>query len=187
MQADDLVERVPVVHRGTNALEAARIIATLRVSGVVVADDHDEPVAVIPGTQVLRLVVPRYVLDNAALAHVYDEAGADEICARLREHSVGELLDDKDVATKRLPQVKPNDTLIEIAAVMVREHAPVVVVRYPGASSIGVVTLSRVLAAILDAAGEAGPGVTHTLTNDLTDVLDSSNAQQSGDGDDAPS
>lgn len=181
MQADDLVERVPVVHRATNALEAARIIATLRVSGVVVADDDDDPVAVIPGTQVLRLVVPRYVLEHAALAHVYDEAGADEICARLRDHTVGELLDDKDVSTTRLPQVKPNDTLVEIAAVMVREHAPVVVVREPGAPSIGVVTLSRVLAAILDAAGEADPGITHTLTNDLTDVLDSSKAQQAGD------
>lgn len=171
MLASDLIENVPTVHRTTSALEAARIVATLRVSGVVVADDAGEPVAVIPGTQLLKLVVPRYVRENAALAHVYDEAAADEISARLSERTVADLLDDDDAVTTHVPEVAPGDTLVEIAAVMVREHSPVVVVRERRGTCTGVVTLARVLAAVLDAAGEAGPAVRRTLDDDLSDVL----------------
>lgn len=171
MLASDLVESVPTVHRTTSALEAARIIATLRVSGVVVADDDGEPVAVVPGTQLLKLVVPRYVRDNAALAHVYDEAGADEITARLSERTVADLLDDDDAVTTHVPEVAPHDTVVEIAAVMIREHTPVVVVREHGGHCPGVVTLARVLAAVLDSAGQAGPAVRSTLDDDLSDVL----------------
>jgi hypothetical protein len=43
MRARDLVERVPVVRRQTSALEAARIVASLRAGGVVVVGDDGEP------------------------------------------------------------------------------------------------------------------------------------------------
>ena len=170
MQARDLVERVPVVRRETSALEAARIIATLRTSGVVVADSDGQPVAVVHGTQVLRLVVPRYVREDPLLAHVYDEAGADEIGARLRGRTVGDLLDDDDVTVQRLPQVLPDDTLIEVAAVLVRERAPMVVVRDTAGTSSGVVTLARVLGAVLALAGQAGPAFQRTHARDLLDL-----------------
>ena len=170
MQARDLVERVPIVRRETSALEAARIIATLRTNGVVVADADGQPVAVVHGTQVLRLAVPRYVREDPLLAHVYDEAGADEIGARLRGRTVGDLLDDDDVTVQRLPQVLPDDTLIEVAAVLVRERAPMVVVRDTAGTSSGVVTLARVLAAVLALAGQAGPAVQRTLARDLLDL-----------------
>lgn len=175
MRAEDLVERVPVVRQGTSALEAARIVASLRVSGVVVVGEDDQPVAVIPGSQLLRLVVPRYVRDNPNLAHVYDEAGADELSAALRERTVGDLLDpstpysDGDLPNA-LPEVAPDDTLLEIASVMAHEHSPVVVVRDKAGTSSGVVTLARVLAAILTAAGDTGPAVQRTLSQDLLDL-----------------
>jgi CBS domain-containing protein len=176
MRAKDLVERVPVVRRETSALEAARIIASLRVGGVVVVGDDGEPVAVIPGTQLLRLVVPRYVRENPILAHVYDEAGADEVSAGLRERTVGDLLDpdgayagDEPVGSA-VPSVQPEDTLVEIASVMTNEHSPVVVVRDRAGTSSGVVTLARLLAAILAAAGEDGPAVRRTLSQDLFDL-----------------
>jgi len=171
MQAKDLAERVPVVHRETTALEAAQIIAALRLGGVVVADGAGEPVAVVPVTQVLRLVVPSYVQEDPALAHVYDEAAADEMCARLQGRTVADLLDDDAVRTPPVPQVRPDDTLLEIAAVMVRENAPVVVVREPGARSLGVVTLPRLLAAVLSAAGRADPAVAQALADDLAELL----------------
>lgn len=170
MLAKDLAEQVPMVQRSSRALEAATIIASLRISGVVVAGADGEPIAVVPGSQLLSLVLPRYVRDNAALAHVYDEAGADEVCARLRERTVGELLDDEDVLTTGVPHVLPQDTLVEIAAVMVRQHAPVVVVRGNDGRSNGVVTVARLLAAVLAAAGGAGPAVERTLARDLLDV-----------------
>jgi CBS domain-containing protein len=175
MRASDLVERIPVVRRETSALEAARIVASLRVGGVVVVGDDGEPVAVIPGTQLLRLVVPRYVRENPNLAHVYDEAGADEVSAGLRERTVGDLLDqessDKGPPTSsQVPAVAPDDTLVEIASVMTNEHSPVVVVRDRAGTSSGVVTLARLLAAILAAAGEDGPAVRRTLSQDLLDL-----------------
>lgn len=170
MRAADLAERVPVVQRGSSALDAARIIASLRVGGVVVADDAGEPVAVVPGTQLLRLVVPRYVREDPALAHVYDEAGADELSARLSDRTVADLLDDDEVYATRLPHVLPQDTVVEIAAVMVREHTPVVVVRDEAGAFSGVVTLARVVAAVLAAAGQADPAVERTLVTDLIEL-----------------
>src|SRR3954454_21025889 len=97
MLARDLAERVPVVRRADSALEAARLIASHRLAGVVVADDDGEPEAVVQGSQVLRLVVPRYVREDPRLAHVYDEAGADELCAKLQQRTVADLLDAHDV------------------------------------------------------------------------------------------
>ena len=53
---------------------------------------------------------------------------------------------------------------------MTNEHSPVVVVRDEVGTSSGVVTLPRLLAAILTAAGESGPGVQRTLSQDLLDL-----------------
>jgi CBS domain-containing protein len=176
VRARDLVEQVPVVHRDTNAMNAARIVASLRVGGVVVVGDDGEPVAVVPGTQLLRLVVPRYVRENPNLAHVYDEAGADELSTALRERTVGDLLDgdsayaDDEPTSAAVPSVAGDDTLVEIASVMTTAHCPVVVVRDGDGTSSGVVTLARLLAAVLTVAGEAGPGVRRTLSQDLLDL-----------------
>ena len=175
MLARDLAEQVPVVRRADNALEVARLIASLRLAGVVVADDAGEPVALLQGSQVLRIVVPRYVREDPRLAHAYDEAGADELCAGLGRRSVGDLLDDGEVTARELPQVQPQDTLVEIAAVMVREQSSLVVVRDEKGRSSGVVTLPRVMAAVLRAAGREDDRVRHTLLRDLAD-LDSPHA-----------
>jgi hypothetical protein len=59
---------------------------------------------------------------------------------------------------------------VEIATVMLRERVSVVVVRAPGRATLGVVTLARVLAAVLQAAGEAGPAERATLARDLADL-----------------
>ncbi len=170
MLARDLAERVPVLRPTDSALEAARLIASLRLAGVVVGDDAGHPVAVLQGSQVLKLVVPRYVREDPRLAHAYDEAGADELCAALAQRTVADLLEDDDVTAAEIPSVLPQDTLIEIAAVMVREHAPVVVIRDEQGESTGVVTLSRVMAAVLSAAGNADARVERTLERDLVDL-----------------
>ena len=39
----------------------------------------------LPGSQVLRFIVPGYVQDDPALARAYDEASADSMCDRARE------------------------------------------------------------------------------------------------------
>jgi CBS domain-containing protein len=152
VRASDLAQPIPTVTRTTPALEAARLIAQHGLSGLVVADETGVPVAVIPGTQVLKLVVPRFVREDASLAHVYDEAGADEVCAVLRDKTVAALLDSDEIETRELPSVLPEDTLIEIAAVMIEAHSPLVVVRDRRGTYSGAITFSATMAAIADAA-----------------------------------
>jgi CBS domain-containing protein len=159
MRASDLVEQLPVVTASTTALEAARLIATYRLSALIVADDAGLPVAVVPGTQVLKLVVPRYVREDTALAHAYDELGADELCAKLSAKSVADLLDADDVDRRHIPSVLPQDTLVEIATVMIDAHSPIVVVRSKDGTYHGAITFSRAMAAIAAAAGTDDAGV----------------------------
>jgi CBS domain-containing protein len=166
--ARDLVERIPTVRRGTSALDAAALIAEYRMAALIVADDDGVPISVVPGTQVLRLVVPRYVREDPSLAHVYDESAAAELCRELASTTVGDLLDDEAVEALELPSVQPQDTLIEIAAVMVEQHAPVVLVR-DGDTYHGAITFSRTMAAVADAAGGATSGVQQRLETDLAD------------------
>ena len=156
MKAADLAERVPLVTRDTTAVDAAGILAGQRGGGLVLAGADGVPVALIPGTDLLRLVVPRYVLDDPRLAHVYDEAGAAELVGRLGDHHLGELLDSGDVARRELPSVLPEDTLVEIAALMIQSRSPVVLVRdreRAGGGYHGVVTLAALTAALLRLSG----------------------------------
>lgn len=170
MLARDLAERIPVVRPSDSALAAARLIASHRVSGVVVVDDSGEPEAVIGGLSLLRTVIPKYVREDPRLAHAYDEAGADELIAKLASRTVRQVMEHDGIRPTRMPEVHPDHTMVEIAAVMVREQTPVVVVRGAAGDSTGVVTLSRVMAAVLTAAGASDPRVEQTLTLDLVDA-----------------
>ncbi len=166
MRAIDLVEQLPTVTRETGALEAARLIATYRLSALIVADDDGLPVAVVPGTQVLKLVVPRYVREDTALAHAYDELGADELCGKLATKHVADLLEADDVDRRDIPSVLPEDTLVEIATVMIDAHSPIVVVRGKDGGYHGAITFSRAMAAIAAAAGTDDEGVRARLDSD---------------------
>lgn len=157
MHASELAEEIPTVTRTTSALEAAKVIAEHRLAGLIVADEAGVPVAVVPGTQVLKLVVPRYVREDPSLAHVYDEAGADELCATLRGKTVAALLDSSEISTHSLPSVLPEDTLVEIAAIMIDTHSPVVVVRDRDGTYSGAITFARAMAAIAAAAAREEP------------------------------
>jgi CBS domain-containing protein len=148
VHASQLAELIPTVTRSTTALEAAQVIAAHQLSGLIVADDAGVPVAVVPGSQVLKLVVPRYVREDPSLAHVYDERGADELCAALSGKTVADLLDSEEVESRTLPSVLPDDTLVEIATVMVEARSPLVVVRDRSGAYLGAITFARTMAAI---------------------------------------
>jgi CBS domain-containing protein len=167
MKAAELAEQVPMVQRSTTGAEAARVIAEYRLSGLVVAGDDGMPIAVIPGSQILSLVLPQYVRDEPNLAHAYDEVGADELCGALNRATVGELLEAKRLTGTKPPSVLPEDTLIEIASAMDRAHTPVILVFDRDGDFHGVITLSRVLAAIATAAGQDSPLVRRRLERDV--------------------
>lgn len=167
MRAEQLSEQVPTVRRETTGAEAARMIAEFRLNGLVVADDADEPIAVIPGSQLLSVILPQYVRDDPRLVHAFDEAAADELCAKLNTMTIGQLIDAKRLKVTELPSVLPEDTLLEIASIMDRGHYPIIVVRDKTGRYRGVLTMSRVLAAIATAAGQDSHLVRRRLEHDI--------------------
>jgi CBS domain-containing protein len=148
MRAGQLVEEYPVVRLDDDALDAARLIAERRLPGLVVVDAEGHPHTVLPGSQVLRFIIPKYVQEDLALARVFDERHADVLGGRLHGARVHDLLPPVPV---ELPVVADDATAIEIAAVMARLRSPVVAVTR-GRKIVGAVTVSRLLGVLLEEA-----------------------------------
>ncbi len=151
MLARELAEEFPVVRLDTPALEATRLLAERRLPGLVVVDDNNQPLAVLPGSQVLRFALPEYVEEDISLASVYSESDADNFCAPLMGRAVAELMPSPQYLPKRerdRPLVRGDATLIEVAATMARQHSPVVAV-VDGGKIVGVITVHRLLGAAL--------------------------------------
>ncbi len=142
MRARELAEWFPVVSLTTDALTAARTMPDQRHPGLIVCDGDGRPHAVLPGTQVLRFMIPSYVQADPALARVYDERGSDELLTKLSNKTVQDLLPRSQDRTE-LPVVDPDATTLEVAAVMTRMHSPVVAVVDDDGQMLGAVTLSR--------------------------------------------
>ena len=149
MLAAQLARHYPTVSLGTDALEAARILADARLPGLIVLDDDGQPYTVLPGSQVLRFIVPSYVQEDPALARAYDEASADSMCDELAARTVREVL-PKRVDLVDLPVVASDATSIEIAAVMAGQRSPIVAVM-DGPRFVGVVVVSALLEHLLGA------------------------------------
>jgi CBS domain-containing protein len=141
VHASDLVEEYPLVGIDSDALEAARILAVRRLPGLVVTEASGAPYAILPASQVVKFVVPRYIQDDPSLAGVIDEPAADRIAAQLTGKTVRDLLPEHPA---ELPTVHADDTMLELAAIMARMRSPLVAVLDDG-KIVGVVTASRLL------------------------------------------
>lgn len=145
MHAEDIAEDFPVIAIDSNALEAARMLAEHRLPGIVVTDSAGQPYAVLPASQVVRFIVPTYVQDDPSLAGVLDESMANRAGEKLAGKTV------RDVLAEHLldvPAAKADDTIIEVAALMVQLRSPLIAVLKDGKLH-GVITASRLLAAAL--------------------------------------
>lgn len=104
---------------------------------------------VVPMSQVLRVVLPRYVLDDPALGRVWDEGSADALASRLTGRHVGDLIAALDVNDDGPSHAIDADaTVVEIAAVMAAAQVPLVAVVDRGVF-VGVVTVSRLIRHLL--------------------------------------
>ena len=142
MLARDLAEEFPVITLDTDALTAARMMGERRHPGLIVCDGEGRPHTVLPGSQVLRFMIPSYVQEDPTLARVYDDRRADALLTKLSSRTVEQLLpkrQDRD----ELPVVDPDATSLEVAAVMARMHSPVVAVVDERGVVLGAVTVSR--------------------------------------------
>lgn len=129
----------------SDALDAARTLAEHRLPGIVVTDASGRPRAVLPASQVVRFIVPKYVQDDPSLAGVLDESMADRSAERLSGKKVRDVLPEHLLD---VPTVDADDTLIEVAAIMARLRSPLLAVMKDKAL-YGVITASRLLAAAL--------------------------------------
>ena len=142
MHAADLAAPFPTVALSTLAIEAARLLAGRDLPGVIVVDDEARPVTVLPGTQVLRMAIPAYCVDDPTLARVVDEAAADVFLRGLGERTVADCLPQR---RSELPVVPAEATVLEIAALMARARSPLVAVVDRQRRMLGAVTLDALL------------------------------------------
>jgi CBS domain-containing protein len=146
--ARDLAVPYPSIGMDDDALDAVRLMADEHLLGIVVCEPNGRPTRILPGSQVLRFVIPRYVQDDAALARVVGEKAAERLLGELSGRKVRDLLPSPpDV---ELAVANPDDTVLELAALMARTHSPLVAV-VDGGALLGCVTLPRLLDVLLPA------------------------------------
>jgi CBS domain-containing protein len=145
MRARDLAVPLPILDPGSPAAEAARLLASEQVDGILVIDHQNRLLGVVTDTTVLAWLLPRYVTEDQALAHVLDEHAADLLWRRLQGRTTRELLPARRA---RPCEVDADATLIEVGAVMAQTGLPLVAVRQAG-RLLGGITSSRLLTQLL--------------------------------------
>ncbi len=150
MRARDLAEEYPTVSLDDDALGAARTMAGSRLPGLIVLGEDGHPYTVLPGSQVLNFIIPKYIQDEPALARAFGEKASDELCGKLVRHTVRDLL-PKPAEVRELPVVDADAITIEVAAVMAHVHSPVVAVVDDNDRLLGAITVSQLLTRLLAA------------------------------------
>ena len=145
MHARDIAVEVPTVSVEDSAATAVRLMALHRLPGLIVVDDRGRP-RILPGTQVLRLALPGTYREDLALARIIDEAHADLFWAELGNRTVGDFLVREPA---RAITVGLDGTLLEVAALMARQHSPLVAVVDNAGQLAGAITLDRLLARLI--------------------------------------
>ncbi|MEV8565315.1 CBS domain-containing protein [Streptomyces sp. NPDC051322] len=150
MRARDLAVEYETVAVGSDALDAARLMADRKLPALLVVDGAGAPVAIMPASQLVKVLVPAYVIEDPTLAAVIDEEHADRLCASLTGRTVGDCLPAKAGPP---PIADPHDTALEVAALMAQARSPLVAVAERGEHGVrllGVVTASHLLHQLLE-------------------------------------
>ncbi len=113
----------------------------------------------------VKVLVPAYLVEDPTLAAVVDEKHADRLCEAPAGRSVGDCLPGK---AEPPPIADPDDTALEVAALMARVRSPLVAPAQkdksgPGGREkgrthlLGVITTSHQLHELLGATGPSNP------------------------------
>jgi CBS domain-containing protein len=147
MTARNLASERATLRTDEPAAEAARILGREDVRAILVVQPAGAFAGVISDSDLLRHLLPPYLEDNEALARVLEESASEAFSRRLEGRTVGDLMPrDRD----ETPVVDADDTLVEVAAVMVRARASLVGV-LDGGRLIGGISIDALLAHVLGA------------------------------------
>lgn len=145
MQAHEIAVALPTVRMDDPVSKAVQLMVVYRLPGLVVVDDEDRPVAVLPGTQVLRLTIPQTYRDDPALVRTVDEIHADLFWHGPGKLTVGDCLPDP---VPKPVTAAPEATLLEIATVMATKRSPLIALVDQSGKLVGAVTLERLLTSL---------------------------------------
>lgn len=145
MRARDLAEPCPAVSADDDALMAARLFVERRLPALLVLDADQRPYAIVPGSQLLRVVVPDYALEDSAQALALHDSELEWLAEKLEGLTVAQWLPGH----RTLPTIAGPDTgVARIAALMIRTHTPLVaVVESDGHTTrtVGAITAARLM------------------------------------------
>ena len=145
MQARDIATHVPTVTVHDPVSKALQIMAVRRLPGMIVVDGAARPHTVLPGTQVLKLAVPEAYRQDPALSRAMDESYSDTFWRELNGVTVGDAL---PVRPAKPAKVFAEANLLEVSALMARQHSPLVAVVERDGSLSGAITLERLLTSL---------------------------------------
>jgi CBS domain-containing protein len=145
MQAHEIAVTPPTVRMDDPVSKAVQLMVVNRLPGLVVADDADRPIAVLPGTQVLRLTIPESYRDDPALVRTVDEIHADLFWHGPGKLTLGDCLPNP---VPKPTTVAPEATLLEVATVMANKRSPLIAVVDRAGRLVGAVTLERLLTSL---------------------------------------
>ncbi|MCP3757056.1 CBS domain-containing protein [Streptomyces sp. TBY4] len=155
MPARELAEPYPHVTTDDPAVDAVRLLAEQNLPALLVLDSEGTPYAIVPGSQLVRQLVPEYVMEDPLLAPVIDERHAEAMAEGLAGKTVAEWLPRREFKPH---YIGPDAGTMEIAAAMARTHVPLVaVVERDGDTGrlIGVVSAASLMRHLLQAGGHA--------------------------------
>lgn len=92
MIARDLAEPYPHVMTNDAAVDAVRLVAEQNLPALLVLDADGTPYAVVPGSQLVRQLVPEYVMEDPLLAAVIDDRHADALADELVGKTVAQWI-----------------------------------------------------------------------------------------------
>lgn len=155
MHAAEVAQDLPVVRIDDTAMSAIRAVVAHGLPGLVITDEADRVVACVSAADLLRLVLPDYLRGRPCLSWVIGEDVADRIAARLADVPLRQVVTE---CAGSVPEARSEATLVELAELMSRRGCTLALVRSHGGGVSGVVTLHRLLEALVaGAAGEQAP------------------------------
>ncbi|MEW2438925.1 CBS domain-containing protein [Streptomyces caniferus] len=92
MRARDLAEPYPAVSAEDDAVEAARLLAQHKLPALLVVDSDQRPYAIVPGSQLIKQLVPEYVREDPRLGAGIDDRHLDEVTESMAGLTVAEWL-----------------------------------------------------------------------------------------------